>query len=241
MSSTPGLGVQYVPGHVEPFVDLVVGEYLPPTGNLLDLGGGGLIFAVPCALRGRKVTVVDLDEAALDVGMVIDRVNRNDGSRIDVRAIGPLIETRVSDVLEYLRGESKQFALVSAFRVAHFLGPEGLSELFRLTSRILIPGGIFVLSGMTPYILVEGTAYNEVYLNSTAVSLEQPLYRVFACTDSANQIRQEQNLGSTVLLFDSAVIAAHSRQVGFEVLVDSFPATRIVAGYIMRKATGAAR
>jgi SAM-dependent methyltransferase len=241
MSSTPGLGVQYVPGHVEPFVDLVVGEYLPPTGNLLDVGGGGLLFAIPCALRGRKVTVVDLDEAALDVGMVIDRVNRNDDSSIDVQATGHLIETCVSDVLEYLRGESREFALVSAFRVAHFLGPEGLSELFRLTSRVLVPGGLFVLSGMTPYDLVEGAVYNEVYLNTTAVSLEQPLYRVFACTDSARRIRQEQNLGGTVHLFDSALVAAHSREVGFEVIVDSYPATRIVAGYIMRRTPGAAR
>jgi hypothetical protein len=152
--------------------------------------------------------------------MVIDRVNRNDDSCIDVRAIDHLIETCVSDVLEHLRGESREFALVSAFRVAHFLGPEGLSELFRLASRVLIPGGLFVLSGMTPYNLVEGAVYNEVYQNTTAVSPEQPLYRVFASTDSARRIRQEQNLGSTVLC--STPLWWRTRKSGSR-HVDSFP------------------
>ena len=71
-SQQPGCGVQYIPGHIEPFVDLVLKEFLPPEGDLLDLGGGGLRFALPVALGGRAITVVDLDGGGLDVGEIVD-------------------------------------------------------------------------------------------------------------------------------------------------------------------------
>jgi len=41
-SPKSGHGAQYLPGHVEPFVDLIIDEYLPETGELLDLGGAGM-------------------------------------------------------------------------------------------------------------------------------------------------------------------------------------------------------
>jgi SAM-dependent methyltransferase len=228
--------VQYLPGHVEPFVDLVIGEYLPDDGGILDLGGGGLRFALPVALKGRPVTVVDVDPTGLDVEMVVQRVNENEGAEIDPDAIVPLLELVEADVLDFLRTNTKEFALITAFRVAHFMSPLQVRELFTLVHRNLRADGTFVFSAMTPHDLLEGgDRLNEVFLNSEPVSAETPLYRRFSVNREAAALRSEQNIGELVHLVDAKFVSDVSRGSGFEVVVSAHRSTRIVAGYVLKR------
>jgi SAM-dependent methyltransferase len=235
LSQKKGLGVQYLPGHVEPFVDLVINNYLPKNGKILDLGGGGLRFALPVALKGRKVSVVDLDRSGLDVEMVVNRVNQNDGTRLDAKDLLSRIEIYESDVLDFLRANSQLHSLITSFRVAHFMRPHEIPELFRLIHRALDVEGIFAFSAMTLYNLPDKIEFNELTLNSEPVSSRTPLHRRFLDTAAAEKVRTGQNLLKVFHLVDSDFVSTHAHNTGFEVIVDSYQSTRIVAGFIMKK------
>ncbi len=235
LSQKEGFGVQYLPGHVEPFIDLVIDNYLPKNGKILDLGGGGLRFALPVALQGRKVSVVDLDRSGLDVEMVVNRVNENDGTSLDSKDLLTLIEIHESDVLEFLRTNRQPHTLITCFRVAHFMQPYEISDLFRLIHQALASEGLFAFSGMTSYNLPDKIEYNELFLNSEPVSTSTPLHRRFLDTPAAEDVRTGQNLMKEIHLVDSEFVASHAHNAGFEVVVDSYQSTRIVAGFIMKK------
>ena len=230
-----GSGVQYLPGHEEPFVDLVINGYLPKNGELLDLGGGGLRFAIPVALLGRSVIVVDLDPSGLDVRMVVNRMNTNDQTNFDWETLEPLIGAKVANVLDYLREDELKYSLICAFRVAHFLRPTEISELFKRSYDALENRGRFVLSAMTPYNLPGDIEFNEVFDNSRPVSENAPLYREFLDRPAAAGVRKQQNLSRRVHLLDSSAVADFADEAGFAVVVDGFKATRIVSGFILEK------
>lgn len=77
ISCVKGTGVQYIPGHEETFVDYILESFLPNMGEILDLAGGGLRFAIPVALKGRRIIVVDKDEGSLNIEGIVARVLAN--------------------------------------------------------------------------------------------------------------------------------------------------------------------
>lgn len=235
MSRQTGHGVQYLPGHVEPFVDLVINDFVPDEGEILDLGGGGLRFGLPVARLGRRVTVVDVDPTGLDVEMVVQRVNENEGTELDPGEITPLLDLIECDALDFLRTNRREFALITAFRVAHFMDPDQVAELFRSTYRASSFGGRFAFSAMTPYNLPDAAELNEVYRWTRPVAENYPYFRVFLDDPEADQVRQSQNLGRHVHVVDSEWVAARARETGYDVLIDGVTATRIVAGFVMGK------
>ena len=236
LSQCPGGGIQYIPGHVEPFVDLVVSRYLPEEGAVVDLAGGGLRFAVPVALAGRRVTVIDLDPSSLDVRKIARRINEIQPElSVDIGQLEAVVEVEVAEVLSYLRSTSKRFALVCAFRFAHFLDPDQFVELLQLAYSVLGTGGILALSAMTPYNLPETASRNEVYLHSVPVNPGFRLFRRFRKDQTSRGVREQQNLAEKVHLVHSEFIHQVSKETGFEILEDSVKSTRIVAGFVLRK------
>ena len=234
-SQACGGGVQYIPGHVEPFVDRVVSDFLPLSGKVVELGGAGLRFAIPVAAQGRAITVVDLDHTGLDIEQVVRRANAVGDESLDAQDLVSRIHTTSGDALEFLRSASADYTLIAAFRLAHFFSPEEMQEFFSLVYSRLIAHGSLAVSAMTPFNLPGGEKYNEIFCATEPCDPETPLYRVFQDTPESISIRESQNLGNRVNLVDSALIHQLAATVGFEVVVDSFKSTRIVAGFVLRK------
>ena len=235
LSECRGGGVQYIPGHIEPFVDLVVNNYLPRTGSILEIGGAGLRFAVPVAARGRQITVVDLDSSGLDVRSIVDRVNQNGDGDLQVDELCERIDTRVQSAAGFLHSPPARYTMIAAFRLAHFSSPHDFKRLFDLVQLALEPGGVFVISAMTPFNLPEMHDYNEVYLSTEPVRKSSPLYRAFRQDPEAQRVRRLQNLTPRVHFVSSELIGEHATTEGFELVVDAFASTRIVAGFVLRK------
>ena len=236
-TSRPGHGIQYLPGHVEPFVDLVLERFVPRSGRIVDLGGGGLRFALPVALSGRQISVVDLDPLGLDLDVIVDRVNANDESDLSSRSLADLIEVHVGDGLEFLEQSRQEFALITAFRLVHLFPPELLRSFFGAAYHALEPAGHLVVSAMTAYNLpLEDPArFNEVFASSEPVRSVEPLYRRFVQTRAAAEVRRTHNLSGRFHLVDAPFVSGIARAHGFEVVVDSYKSTRIVAGFVLRR------
>lgn len=237
LTSRPGHGVQYLPGHVEPFVDLIIDRYLPAAGEILDLGGGGLRFALPVAATGRSITVVDLDPTVVDLAMVVDRVNSNEGSGLVADELASLIERQVGDGLDFLATTTRSFALITAFRVIHLFSPRQIEGLFRLAHEALEPDGYLAVSGMTAFNLplAEKRAFNEVFESTEPVSDDQWLYRRFSEDPRAFEVRKAHNLAAKTHLLDSEFVAGQAHDSGLEVVVDAYKSTRIVAGFVLQR------
>lgn len=237
LTSRPGHGVQYLPGHVEPFVDLVLERFVPDQGRMVDIGGGGLRFAVPVALSGKRISVVDLDPAGLDLDVIVGRVNANDESDLSSRGLAELIEVHVGDGLDFLDETREEFALITAFRLVHLLPPELVNRFFGAAFRALEPGGHLVVSGMTAYNLPLGerAQFNEIFASSEPIRSEEPLFRRFVRNHAADGIRRTHNLGPWFHLIDAPFISRLARSAGFQLVVDSYKSTRIVAGFVLRK------
>jgi SAM-dependent methyltransferase len=226
--------VQYIPGHIEPFVDLILGQYLPVDGPLLDLGGGGLRFAVPAAMAGRQVTVVDVDGSSLDVEFIVRRVNEVEGTSIEARALRSHIDVVESDIFDFLRSSAVEFSMVAAFRVIHFLTAREVSDLVRLMCDRVRPGGNVVLSAISPFVLPDVDQRNELYTNSAPINDGDDLHRRMMNTPDAQQLRREQNLPQDLLFIDTSFVAELARQVGFDIVVEGYQSTRVVAGYVLQ-------
>jgi spermidine synthase len=222
---------------VEPFVDLIIEEYLPDEGEILDLGGGGLRFALPVAAAGRSITVVDLDPTVADLAMVVDRVNANEGSSLVAEQLASLIERQVGDGLDFLTATTRSFALITAFRVIHLFSPRQIEEFFRLTYEALEPDGNLVVSGMTAFNLpvTEEQVFNEVFESSEPINEAQRLYRRFSKDQRASEVRKAHNLAVETHLLDSEFVAEQAHNFGFDVVVDAYQSTRIVAGFVLQK------
>jgi SAM-dependent methyltransferase len=235
ISTIEGTGVQYIPGHVENFIDFVIENYLPDTGNILDLGGGGLRFAIPAALRGKAVTVVDLDASSLDVESIVAKVNQNGKLNINCEAVQKLIQVRVQDVLSYLEESKTSYHFISAFRVIHFFSPDLLSKFFSLIHKKLENNGILVLSAIVPYNTSETREFNELYLNSENLDPANIYYRRFKETLEAENTRTQQNLPEFIHMIDRKFMDLQAQHYGFDVIEKGLQSTRVVEGYILKK------
>ena len=234
ISAKKGSGIQYIPGHIEPFTDLVVDQYLPKIGGIVDLGGGGLRFAVPVAQKGRDITVVDADNDSIDLRGILKKVKENKSVNVLARQLKPHIKPVVGDILDFLKSTDNRFGLITCFRVIHFFPPAYMETFFAQVARRLVEGGILAVSGMTTHDLDRGGP-NEILLCSTPIASGLPLYREFDSSEEAARIQREQNLCRRIHLIDDHTMEKLADNFGFEVLVRSFKATRIVQGYILRR------
>jgi spermidine synthase len=234
-SSVAGTGIQYIPGHVDPFIDVVLSHYLHPDARVLDLGGGGLRFGLPSAALKHPTTVVDLDADALNVTDIIRRVEENGKIAFDPDVIHRYLTTVCGDVFEYLGGVEESFDVVTAFRLLHFYDPMQVSKFFQSVHRHMRPGSLFIFSGTTLWSLPLKQEKNVIFNNSEPVQSEFPYYRKFADTDEARSIRQSQNLASIIHCFDIPLVQSLAKEHNFEVLMAGFPSTAIVEGYVLQR------
>jgi SAM-dependent methyltransferase len=232
-TSVQGTGVQYLPGHIEDFVDLIIKKYIPQGGNILELGGGGLRFAIP-ACEKAIVKVVDLDPAGLEICNVMEKVKSNGKWTYDENSTISHLSTEVSDALVFLRTTNEKYDLIVAFRLLHFLTPEQIDEFFLHTKRCLKPSGIFVFSGFSFYELPLQRRHNTLFENSAPAENAKNIYfRKFQMGEEITKLRAQQNIGYFAHFFDNNHVAFLARKHNFRVLLSGFPSTGIVEGYIL--------
>ena len=231
-TSVAGAGVQYLPGHVEDFIDLVLNKYISTSGDILELGGGGLRFAFPAASRAR-VTVVDLDAAGLDVDAITKKVHENGKVQIDLPLVKKNIFPIISDALTFLEKDKAKYSLIATYRMVHFFSPKMIDDLFSLAKARMHSGALFAISGISFYELPFKERFNQLYINSSPIKNNE-YYRGFFDNEFANSIRNDQNLGDRMHFFDSSLITNLAKKHGFDVVLSGYPSTGIVEGYILK-------
>jgi hypothetical protein len=233
-SNIIGTGVQYIPGHIDKFVDLIAEMYIPEDGEVLEVGGGGLRFALPVAER-RPITVVDLDKASLNIEEILRKVSQNNKASISTDLARSRITTVISGAHEYLSASRKSYVLIATFRFLHFFPTKELDSLFSLIRRRLERRGLFAFSGISFYELPFKIIFNLLYLNSIPVSGDRYLRNILD-TEEGMKIRREQNLGKLIHFFDIDLVRQLAEKHHFEIVLAGFPSTKIVEGYVLRAA-----
>jgi hypothetical protein len=235
VSAVPGTGVQYIPGHVEPLVDLIVNDFLPFSGGILDLGGGGMRFAIPVALADKKITIVDLDRTGLDIDLIHEKMKGNNMEEVpDIFLLKKNIIIINEDIFNFLFYTTYTYALITAFRIIHFFSESEIKKFFNLVSSKIAPGGKIVISALTQYD-EDNKKFNEVYVNSRPVSPENKYYREFTDSDAANRIQQEQNLSKRIHLVSCEYLEKLLEPTMLKIAYYDIPSTKIVKGYILEK------
>jgi cyclopropane fatty-acyl-phospholipid synthase-like methyltransferase len=234
-SKIAGTGIQYIPGHIEPFVDLVIKNYLPPEREeILDLGGGGFVFAIPVAALNRNITVVDMDPSGLDLKLIYQRIGENGHPIIpDYNFLREKIQIEIRNIFDYLRAAKSFYPLITAFRLIHFFDEQEVDLFFHLVSERLNYHGKLILSAFTKYI-EDDKVYNEIYLNSEPVK-NNDFYRRFSDSNVAADIQKVQNLGSCFHVFSEDYIKGIAEKANLKLIFANLPSTRIVRGYIFEK------
>jgi hypothetical protein len=235
VSKIKGTGIQYLPGHVEPLADLIIKEYLPSdAGLILDLGGGGLRFAIPVALQNRKITVVDTDSSGTDLDLIYNKLKKNKKVNLpDINLLRLNINIENEDIFGFLENSKAKYSLITAFRLIHFFNEKETDRFFRLVSFRIKKTGTLVISGFSRFEEDDST-YNEIYCNSEPVSGNY-YYRKFLNNISALKIRQEQNLSLYFQIFSEEYLNEIIKKHNFKMIVGGLPSTRIVRGYIFTK------
>lgn len=232
-TSVQGTGVQYLPGHVEDFVDLIIKKYTPEASNILELGGGGFRFAIPASEKS-LVKVVDLDPLGLEISSIIEKVKGNGKWVYDEISIKNHLSTQVGDALSFLSTTNEKFDLIVSFRLLHFFHPKQIDEFFFHTKRCLKQNGTFVFSGFSLYELPLQRSHNKLFKNSMPVEDDKNIYyRKFISGDEITKLRLEQNIGDIAHFFDNSYVNFLAQRHNFRVLLSGFPSTGIVEGYIL--------
>jgi SAM-dependent methyltransferase len=234
-SSIKNTGIQYIPGHDDNFVDLVCQKYLPENERILELGGGGLRFAVPAALRGKDITVVDIDKEALNIPQIVKIVNENAKISVNADSIISRINVVNEDIFYFLENTRKKYGLIVCFRVIHFFSPEQIERFFSLIENRITGSGILAISAMIKNNFSREGEPNEFFLNSSPVCGENILYRRFEDTLEAESLRQNQNLPKNIHFIDEHFVNCKAEKFKYEIVVSNFLSTRIVNGYVLKK------
>ena len=235
LSKIKNTGIQYIPGHTEPLIDMIKDKFLPVDNeNILDLGGGGLRFAIPVASLNKKIIVIDLDESAVDIDLIYSRMRKN---RLpvftDIHILKKNIIPVVDDVFHFLDTTEIRYSLITAFRLIHFLNEKGIDRFFRLVSDRLIEGGKFVVSAFIQYD-GDNATNNEIYSNSEPYK-GNVFYRKFYRNSLAEKIQTDQNLGPLVHLFSEKYLNEYGMKHNLRMIACNLPSTRIVRGFVFTK------
>lgn len=233
-SSVPGTGIQYIPGHIEKFVDLIIDTYLPSEGKIVDLGGGGLRFAIPVVLNHRMISVVDLDKEGLEIATIKQRIEKNNNIMLNNKIFEEYILLFNQDVFHFLNEIQETFQLVTAFRLLHFFSPEKIYQFFELVTKKIEKDGLLIFSGITFHNLPFCNECNEIFINSVPVESSNIYYRHFTKNSYSKKVKDEQNLPDRIHLFDNKLVTKLAKKFNYEILLSGFPSTRIVAGYILK-------
>ncbi|MCA9396005.1 MAG: class I SAM-dependent methyltransferase [Candidatus Omnitrophica bacterium] len=230
-STVKGTGVQYIPGHTDAFVDHVLSHFLQDADRIVDLGGGGLRFAIPAAQTGKRVEVVDLDSSALDVSFISGRVNELGKCNLDADSLTPLITPVKSDILEYLKKDGI-YDLITSFRFIHFLSPDQLKVFFDRAAQRLKPGGILAVSALAAE---ENDAENIIFSLTVPVDPENPMYRTWRDNAEALNVRTQQNLGEFVHFLSRDYLTALTENIWLNLTDSGIYSTNVVRGYVLTK------
>ena len=235
ISRIKNTGIQYIPGHTEPLVDLIINNYLPDdNGNILDLGGGGLRFAIPVASLHKKITVVDMDVSSVDIDLVFSRMKKNGLSDYnDISILEKKILIIVDDIFHFLSKTHKNYSLITALRLIHFFNEEETDHFFMLISKRLKKNGKLIISAFSKY-NDDNLTNNEIFTYSKPFN-RNIYYRKFNKNITTKKIQKEQNLGPLVHLFSDNYIKKYSMKYDLKLLKTNLPSTRIVRGYIFTK------
>ncbi len=170
LSGIKDTGIQYIPGHLETFVDLIIEKYLPnPEGPVLDLGGGGLRFAIPMASLDKKITVVDLDESSVNIDFIFSRMIENGFSKhIDINILKKNILPIVDDIFQFLEKTRIRYYLITAFRLIHFFNENEVDRFFGVISKRLKKECLLVISAFSKF-SERDSEYNEIFTNSEPI------------------------------------------------------------------------
>jgi hypothetical protein len=222
VSTLSGTGIQYITGHVEPLIDLVINNYLPESGNILDLAGGGLRFGIPVAMSKRKITVVDLDPSGVNIPVIFSKLKKNKYSDLpDLKTLKKYIKVKIDDVIHYLNNSNEKYSLITSFRLIHFFKEDNVSEFFRLISNQLSDDGLLIISAITPFIEDNKTP-NELFINSSPV-FNNIYYRKFIDSSLSRKIRNEQNLGEFIHFFTKDYLASYLNRYDLEIIKSELP------------------
>lgn len=234
LSVVRGGGVQYIPGHIEPFVDGVI-DLLRTSGDvaeILEIGGGGLRFATAasCLDAVTTLSVVEPDYASLDV----------DRALADAEAVKERLRAKS---LFYVMGEDRFFARLAAdvrfdavvsFRVFHFLDEANWERVLACVAAHLRPGGLFIFSGLSPVDQDSGETA-PLYKGSRPVG-DDPDYRELdAAAPEVARAMAEQNLPGRMRFFPAEATVARLAAAGFSLVRGPVRSTRMVHGFVFRK------
>ena len=232
LSGTKNKGIQYIPGHTEPLVDLIVNEYLPDNNEpILDLGGGGLRFAIPVASLNKRITVVDLDESSVNIDQIFSRMRENELTDYnDLNILKKNIEIIVDDVFHFLETTDENYSLITAFRLIHFFNEKEIDKFFGFISDRLRNNGRIIVSGFVQNDS-DNITKNEIFNNSRPVG-DNLYYRLFNKSNLADKIQKEQNLSPMVHLFSEDYLMEYCNKYKLKLVASNLPSTRIVRGFI---------
>ncbi len=232
LSDHKGGGVQYLPGHVEPFIDHVLEDFLSKGRfkSALDLGGGGLRFALPASKYLSRITVVDMDPDSMDVNRIIARMKEvgNDAEGFHKEVIEPV----AGSILDYVEKDELDFDMVLLSRVIHFLPPDDLERLVKSLGKLPADSHVFV-SAIVKTDKQTGRP-NEFYRNTAPKVGDN--FRRFADSDEAIDLRKSQNLPNCLHIFTKDYL---QRLFGtqFSLVAEPIWATRTVQGFAFRKSS----
>lgn len=117
-------------------ISFVIDNADPVEEPVLDIGTGKGLAAIEIAKRGFPVTSVDISEEELQVAFLNARAAKVDGQ----------IRFHISDA-NRLPFDDGHFQLVTMVNVLHHL--DDFTGIFREVSRVLAPGGRFVVADFT--------------------------------------------------------------------------------------------
>ncbi len=117
-------------------ISFIIDNADPVEEPVLDIGTGKGLAAIEIASRGLPVTSVDISEEELQVAFLNARAANVDGH----------IRFHIGDANK-LPFEDGHFQLVTMVNVLHHL--DEFTGIFREASRVLIPGGRFVVADFT--------------------------------------------------------------------------------------------
>lgn len=231
LSFHKGGGVQYIPGHIEPFIDYVLEKVLSDgkVRSALDLGGGGLRFALPASRYLGKITVVDLDADSIDVDTIISRINEVGNSTDCFRK--DVIKPTVNSISSFIEKDELDFDMVLLSRVIHFMRPDETETLFKTLGSKLPSGSYVFVSSIVK--LDKSTGQPNEYFRNTAPAMSEH-YRKFLDTAEAVELRRRQNLPDCLHICETEYLTS---LLGgdFNLLEEPLWATRTVQGFVFRK------
>ncbi|WP_345993669.1 hypothetical protein [Sulfurimonas sp. HSL-1716] len=234
VSNLLGTGIQYIPGHIEPYVDECVQEvqkYKPK--RILEIGGGGFRFISEVITNEaiKEALIIEPDYYALDYKKILTKIDQLELIDLMEKKVNFFIGT--DEKYFEINNIKMQFDCIAAFRVYHFSTPEKFQNIIQKFSEIMSENALLFLSGMCSldYLTKEENIF---FTNSMPINSEKYYRKLDQTNEMVRDAITKQNLPENILFLDMEFI---ERSIGknFKVLKGPIMSTKIVAGYILQK------